>query len=100
MKILILIERLSRDQYRARSGEPLSMTAEGTSSQDAVWKLQQLIREKLRSGSELTEFTIPVTEARSWPPAPIYDKDDPMIQEWIEIMKENRQKAEEEPDIP
>jgi len=100
MKILILVERVSRDNYRARSGEPLALTAEATTSHQAVWNLQQLIKEKLLSGSELTEFTIPATEAHSWPPAPIYDKDDPEVQEWIEIMKENRKKMDEEPDVP
>jgi hypothetical protein len=101
MRILILVERLSRDHYRARSGEPLSLTAEGPSSLEAEQKLKRLIQEKLRNGSELTELTIPTaTEARSWPPAPIYDENDPMVQEWLEIMKENRKKEDEGPDFP
>jgi hypothetical protein len=98
MKILVLVERLAIDSYRARSGEPLVLTADGASRDEALRKLRQLVNDKLCSGAELTEFTLPVIEARSWPPPPIYDPDDPMVDEMIEIMKENRRKADEDPD--
>jgi hypothetical protein len=98
MKLLVLIERLAWDSFRARTGEPLALTAEGTSSDDALRKLLELVSAKLCAGAQLTEITIPVTEARSWPPPPIFDPDDPLVEQWIETMKENRRKNDEDPD--
>jgi hypothetical protein len=99
MQLLVLVERVSRESYRARTGEPLVLAAEGTSRDEALYKLHQLVRDKLCSGAELTEFTIPVTEARSWPPSPIYDPNEPVVKQWKDIMEENRRKADEDPDF-
>ena len=98
MKILVLIERVSRDSYRARCGEPLVITAEGATRDEALRKLRQLVNDKLCSGAELTEFTLPVIEARSWPPASLHHPDDPTVLELIEIMEENRRKDDDDPD--
>jgi hypothetical protein len=98
MKLLVLTEQLAKDSFRARTGEPLVVTAEGRTRDEALLRLYDLVKTKLSSGAQLTEYTIPVTEARSWPPPRIFDPDDPIIQEWIEIMKENRRKADEDPD--
>jgi hypothetical protein len=100
MQIPVLIERLSRDSYRARSGGALVLTAEGTTRDEALNKLRDLFKQTLRNGAELTEFTIQAIPPRSWPPPRIHDPDDPVVQEWIQIMEENRRKVEEEPDIP
>jgi hypothetical protein len=99
MKLLVLVERVTRDIFRARSGEPLVLTAEGTTRDEALTKLHQLVRDKLCSGAQLTELTIPVIEARSWPPQAILDPDDPLVEEWMEIMKENRKAMDEDPDV-
>ena len=98
MRMLVLVERVSSENYRARSGEPLVLTAEGATRDEALRTLHDLVRVKLCSGAELTEFTIPVTEARSRLPGPIYGSDDPDVLAWIEAMKENRRKADEDPD--
>jgi hypothetical protein len=98
MQLLVLVERVARGSYRARTGEPLALAAEGTSRDEALLKLHQLVREKIRSGADLTEFNIPSTGGCSWPPPSIYDPNDPVIQKWKEIMEENRRKADEDPD--
>jgi hypothetical protein len=98
MQLLVLIERVSTESFRARTGEPLALDAEGATRDEALHKLHQLVKEKLHTGAQLTEFTIPVAQTRSWPPRPIYDPNDPVVQKWHEIMEENRRKADEDPD--
>jgi predicted RNase H-like HicB family nuclease len=98
MNIPVLVEKVKEHAYCARSGEPLVLTAEGSTRDEALGKLRQLIEAKLTNGTELTELDFP-NQSNPWlSKVGFLDPNDPMVQEWIEIMKENRRKADEEPD--
>jgi hypothetical protein len=97
MHIPVLLEPLPGNRYRARAGEPFALTAEGATRDEALRQLRELIDRQLRNGAELTSFELP--GENPWlRMCGIYDPDDPMVQEWLEIMEANRRKMDEEPD--
>lgn len=96
MQIPVLIERVPGNGYRASGAVPFTFTVEGSNRTEVIEKLQRLIASKLENGAEL----IPVDVAEPDNPwlkmAGMWDKNDPLVQEWKEIMRENRLKDEEE----
>jgi predicted RNase H-like HicB family nuclease len=98
MQIPVLIEKANDGSYRARSGEPLVLTAEGSNREEVLEKLRQLIEAKLRNGNELVELSVPAQDNPWLNLVGTLDPNDPMVQEWIEIMKENRKEMDEDPD--
>jgi hypothetical protein len=50
--------------------------------------------------SELIQVDVPKQDNRWLKMAGMWDKDDPLVQEWKEIMAENRREADEAPDFP
>jgi hypothetical protein len=96
MEIPALIEFIAGNGYTAKTGEPLR--AEGPTADAALQRLKELIARRLGDGSRFVPVT--VTDAQNpWEAmAGMYDANDPDVQEWIEIMAENRRKADEDPD--
>ncbi len=99
MQMQILIERIGKNGYRARGGEPLPLVAEGATREEAVAKLREQVQKRLSKGAEL--LSIDVTP----PPHPLAEfagmfKDDPYFDEVVKIMEENRRKMNADPDIP
>jgi hypothetical protein len=100
MNIPVLIEPIAGNGYRARTGEPLPLCAEGVTRDEAVRKLRQLMESRLRNGTQLMSLEVP-EEVNPWlAMAGMYDPNDPDVQEWIEIMAENRRKMDEDPNVP
>lgn len=63
--------------------------------EEAVTKLHQLIQNKLSNGAELRSLVVAV-ERHGWlKKLPVFDEDDPLVQDWKKIMEENRLSAEE-----
>jgi len=94
MEIPVLIERVNPNCYRARSGEPLPLTAEGSTHALALANLHELLKDRLNQpGTELTSVDIHshplITFAGSWSP------DDKELAEWQQILAENRQRQQE-----
>jgi hypothetical protein len=98
MKIPVLIERIAANGYRARSGEPFVLTAEGATRDDALNNLRRLMDAKLHNGAELAEVSVGEQENPWLSPVGFLPANDPLVDEWIETMKENRRKLDEEPD--
>lgn len=97
MEIPILIEPMNGRGYRARSGEPMPLSAEGETREGAVRSLQQLIEERLKNGAELASLQVSHTKHPWINLPPIFRENDPLVQEWKEIMEENRARAETDP---
>jgi hypothetical protein len=98
MEIPVLIEPVAGNGYRAKSGEPLAFTVEGSTRDVALQNLKELIARRLGNGSEIVSVTV-ADDKNPWAAmAGIFDPNDPDVQEWIEIMAENRRKADEDPD--
>jgi hypothetical protein len=75
------------------------MSADGPTREEALRKLQALIKERMDKGSQIVALEVPGAGHPSLPFAGIFDKDDPLVQEWKQAMAENRRKADEDPDV-
>lgn len=94
MQIPVLIERVVGNGFRASGAVPFTFSVEGTTHEEIVQKLQHLIVSRLEAGSELIQVDIPGQDNPWLKMAGMWDKDDPLVQEWKEIMRENRLKDE------
>ena len=99
MKIPVIIERVNNNGYRARSGEPLTLVAEGTTEEEALRNLNDAIRQRLNDGTKLLALEVG-DEERPWSGFRGWLRDDPMYDEWQEATAEYRRQVDEGPDIP
>ena len=98
MQIPILVEPLTNNGYRATSGPPLAISAEGATRAEAVDKLKLLLRDRLCNGVEIVAAEVPARVVENpWIKYAGMFKDDPMFAEVLEIMKQNRSKDDEDP---
>ena|SRR5712691_176930 len=98
MRILVFVEPLESGGYSARGGEPFGFTAEGPTPAKAIQSLEHLIEDKLRKGAGITHLEVRAHEHPLLRFCGMYDKDDPMIQEWEKAMQEYRREVDEDPD--
>jgi predicted RNase H-like HicB family nuclease len=101
MELPVLIEPVAGNGYRAKSGEPLPLTAEGATREEALRNLRQLVQQRLHTGAEVAALQVPgPPPANPWVEFAGMFKDDPYFDEWQEAIAENRRRADEEPDLP
>ena len=67
MEIPALLEPLPNGGFRARSGDPLELTAQGDSPDSALRNLRDLIETRIASGAVLTTIELPHTPAGRHP---------------------------------
>jgi hypothetical protein len=96
VKINVRLEPVAGNGYRA-VGESFAVSAEGATEEEAVRKLKELIRRRVDAGVKLMQVEVPDADNPWLRMAGTLDPNDPLVQEWIEIMKENRRKADEDP---
>ena len=99
MQIPILIEPMNGNGYLARGGEPLAITAEGGTQEEALANLRKNLETRLCNGAVVVPFDLPAQ------PHPLAEfvgmfKDDPLIEEWKKSMKAYRKKRDKEADRP
>jgi hypothetical protein len=97
MQIPVLIEPVGGNGYQAK---PFPFTAEGATPEEALQKLRQLLEGKITSGAKIVHLDVQIEQNPWLRIAGTLDPNDPMVQEWKEIMMENRRKADEDPDYP
>ena len=98
MQIPILVEPVTKNGYRATCGPPLVVSAEGATREEAVDKVELLLRDRLRNGIEIVAAEIPARILENpWVKYAGMFKDDPMFAEVLEIMKHNRSNDDEDP---
>ena len=100
MDIPVLIEPVAGNGYRASSGPPLGLNAEGPTRDEALANLRRLLDQRLAGGAQVTVLSVPEASNPWIEFAGMFNPDDPLVKEWIEIMAENRRKADEDPDCP
>ncbi len=101
MDIPVLIEPVAGNGYRAKCGEPLPLTAEGATREEALANLRRLVAERMAAGAEVAALSVPGKNAANpWAEFAGMFKDDPYFEEVIDIMAENRRKMDADPDVP
>ncbi len=99
MHIPVLIEPVEGNGFRARGGEPLALSAEGATEEEALRRLREQIDDRLASGTRLVSLQVPA-RGNPWTEFAGMFKDDPHFDEWQEAIAENRRKADADPDVP
>lgn len=99
MQIPILIEQMEGHRFLARGGEPLAITAEGGTQEEALANLREKLRARLCHGAVVVPFDLP---AQSHPLSEFVGmfKDDPLIKEWKKSMKAYRRNRDKDADKP
>ncbi len=100
MLIPVLLEPVSGNGYRARGAEPFALTAEGTTPDQALARLKEMIQASLATGAQVVVLEVSMPEVPATRIKGVFDPNDPLVQEWKEIMAENRRKADKDPDVP
>jgi predicted RNase H-like HicB family nuclease len=101
VEIPVLIEPVAGNGFRATSGPPLGLTAEGPTRDEALQNLRRLIRERLAAGSEVAALELADRPAGNpWVEFAGMFRDDPYFDEWQAAIAENRRKADEDADLP
>ena len=99
MQIPVLIEKVNENGYRARGGEPLALSADGASQEEALANLKEKLQARLNNGAtllplELPSATHPLTEFAGM------FKGDPLLKEWKKSMKAYRRKVDKDANKP
>ena len=98
MHILILIEPIEEGRFRARSGEPFGLSAEGETAEKAAQQLENILRDHLHNGSRLAVLNLgkgsPSSSTTPLLLEPLPD-DDWFFQTMQEAIAENRQREDE-----
>ncbi len=91
MSIPILVEPTATG-FRAETGGPLNLSADGPSSEFAVSALHAKILAKLQNGATIIHLPVP-------PPSPVPEEsmaDNPLFDDWVAAVKEYRRMREAE----
>lgn len=100
MQIPVLIEPVLNNGFRASGAVPFTFAVEGATRAEAIQKLKHLIAGRLKDGSELIQVDV-VEQDNPWlRMAGMWDKNDPLVAEWKEIMRENRLEDDEISNTP
>jgi hypothetical protein len=99
MQIHILIEPVAGNGYRARGGEPLSLSADGVTQEEAMANLKEKLQARLSHGAvvvplELSSSSHPLSDLVG-----IF-KDDPLIEDWKKSMRAYRRKRDKDAGKP
>ena len=99
MEITVLLEAKQGHRYRASSGPPLAVEAEGTSREEALGNLRAQVEHKIRSGAE--SLTLEVGKpVHPWTQFAGTLKDDPLGEAWGQAMAEYRASVDNDPNAP
>ncbi len=98
MQIPVVIEPVMGDGYRARTGEPVALMAEGTTPDEALQRLRELVQGRVANGVQIVPLDLPDLE-NPWVRYAGMFKDNPLFDEWQEAIAEYRRQRDAE-DIP
>jgi hypothetical protein len=98
MHIPVLVEPVAGNGYRASGLGPDAAVAEGRTDAEALENLRQNIEGRIKAGARITYLDVPGHEHPLARAAGVFRADDPLVQEWKEIMAENRKRDDETAD--
>lgn len=99
MQIPVVIEPVAGNGFRARGCEPYALTAEGPTREEALHKLQELLHDRLPADAQIVPLELAAPEHPLARFAGMYPPDDPLVQDWLRIMAENRRQADEDAEV-
>lgn len=98
MQIPVLVEPVANNGFRAKAGEPLALSADGATPEEAVRNLRAALGRHL-TGKQL--MSVDLGAENPWLAlAGMFDPTDPLIQEWKQEMAAYRQEVEADPNRP
>src|SRR5262245_46432768 len=101
MDIPVLVEVVANNGYRARVGEPLGLSADGATMQEALAKMRKQVAARLSYGTQLVTLQVaPASGANPWVEFAGMFKDDPWMDDWKKSVEEYRRKKDSESDAP
>ena len=99
MTIPVLIEPIAGTGFRVTGGEPFALTAEGSTRDDALARLRELIGARMAGGAEVVSLEL-ADPAHPWAPLAGTLKDDPVASDWQSAIAEYRRDVEADDSIP
>jgi hypothetical protein len=99
MRIPVLIEKTDQNGYRVKGGGPFARTVEGATREEALQRFRDEVNEQLAAGAEVAQVEIG-TKERPWEKnRGMWAADDPVIDEWLRCIEENRRAVDADPNI-
>ncbi len=98
MKIPILVEPINNNGFRAKSGPPFSISAEGSTRNEALTRLREEIDRRMAEGAVIMPLDVVTTEENPLLAVAGVFRDDPLFDEWQAAIEEYRRKVDEEGD--
>jgi len=95
MHIPVLIEPMDSNGYRVTTGQPLGLTAEGATREEALGQLRQRLQHRLSAGAEIALVEIVSAPHPLAPYAGMF-KDNPLFEAWQQAIADSRRLADEE----
>ena len=100
MPIQVLIEPVANHGFRATSGEPIPLSVEAPTREQALAKLKKRLQARLKNGAELVPLEV-APRPHPWMEfAGMYDPNDPVVQDWEKATAAYRRKIDEHPERP
>ena len=99
MQIPVLIEVVKNNGFRATTGQPMVLTGEGATREEALHQLQRALAERLSAGAEIAPLEFPVPDHPLAPFAGMF-QDNPLFDAWQEAISQTRRQADGETEEP
>jgi hypothetical protein len=93
-----LIEPIAGNGYRACGLGLETAVAEGKTDAEALENLRRNIEDRIKAGARIAFLDVPAQAHPLARAAGIFRPDDPLVQQWKEIIAENRRRDDESPD--
>jgi predicted RNase H-like HicB family nuclease len=92
MEVSVVLERVENNGYRARCGEPIALSADGETREEALNRLRDALAAKVAAGLEVVRIRVPTFT----PDRPLWP-DDEFTRAWLEGIAEARRQADANP---
>lgn len=99
MQIPVVVERVIGNGFRARSADPVALSASGPTRDDALAKLRAKIQTRLKKGAELVNLDLDAP-TNPWLEFAGMFKDDPYFDDWQKAIAKHRQELDNDPNSP
>jgi hypothetical protein len=90
MEIPVLIEPMNSRGFRVSTGQPLALTAEGTTREEAIEHLREELLARLKTGAEMASLEVSAAEHPLARFAGMF-KNNPLFDAWQQAIADRRQ---------